>query len=705
VKTNPAPLQAHKGLSSTTVTLCLLIGPLPDNSYRGMTELDRDVVYDDTGGIIAATRTPGSFTYKARIGSELSALSSTADLGVDNAETSMLPPFVGAESEGFTVAQINAGDLDRVPYVVYKVNYNDLTAGRHEIVCGGYLGEIRRKVGDLQVGELRSLSQILKQVIVELDSRTCRAKFGSVTGVDARQGCDFDVSTLWVSGSVQAVGTEDDREFTDATLTQDDDYFSLGVLEWLTGVNAGQKMEVESFAAGSVALLFPTVNPIQLGDTYRVRPDCTKMHYGHNSCRTWWGSQWTLHFRGEPYIPVGDAGKLSVPGSSGSIDTPVVTTDGDPGTTSGGGTSGGTGLPLPLPGDTYPSTTRTRGTTVVDPVTYGADPTGATDSTAAFNAAYAALPASGGNQGGIVRPSAGTYLIDPDTSVQPLSYTLLDLQTHDVTLVESYTAVDHKYGVLIQDKTQVEIAGGKIVGYRNKGPVPGGTTAEWGHCIACYGSSHVTIRDITLREAMGDGISLGGHAGVGCTDIVIDNIIATQNRRQGLSIVWATGVVVTDSEFSYTNGTSPECGIDIEPEAGEVANTITIQNCHLTHNHKFGLNVEQRSGAGTINGVTVANCTVDYQDSNGIVVEGPSSNVTIQDSTVEWNSATGIVLNLATNPVTIKRETFSHNYSRNTPISRSEQDITGQSSLTAQDILVKGGSSTAGIGTNHYLAQ
>jgi len=692
VKTIPATLLTHKGLSSTTVTLCLLIGPLPDNSYRGMTELDRDVVYDDTGGIIAATRAPGSFTYKARIGSELSALSSTADLGVDNAETSMLPPFVGAESEGFTVAQINAGDLDRVPYVVYKVNYNDLTAGRHEIVCGGYLGEIRRKVGDLQVGELRSLSQILKQVIVELDSRTCRAKFGSVTGVDARQGCDFDVSTLWVSGSVQAVGTEDDREFTDAALTQDDDYFSPGVLEWLTGVNAGQKMEVESFAAGDVALLFPTVNPIQLGDTYRVRPDCTKMHYGHNSCRTYWGSQWTLHFRGEPYIPVGDAGKLSVPGSSGSIDTPVVTTDGDPGATSGGGTSGGTGLPLPLPGDTYPSTTRTRGATVVSvPASY-AD---GADATARINAVIASLPGDGGT----VEIPDGTYLIDTTVRVQMRSNTLLKLSAGAV-LKALYTTTDHTGIVTLTGTDNAEVAGGTLKGFRDQYVPIVGTTSEWNHAIEAFNATNWTVRDITLRDNTGDGMSVFNVTGG-----QIDNILSTNNRRQGLSIVKANTVHVTDSEFSYTNGTSPECGVDIEPEAGETCTNILFENCHFTHNHKYGINVEQRAGAGTINGVTFSNCKVDYNDSNGVVVEGPSSNVVFQDNAIEWNSATGIVLNLATNAVTIKRETFSHNYSRNTPISRSEQDITGQSSLTAQDILVKGGSSTAGIGTNHYLAQ
>lgn len=29
-----------------------------------------------------------------------------------------------------------------------------------------------------------------------------------------------------------------------------------------------------------------------------------------------WGADWVLHFRGEPDIPIGDAGKMETPGAS-----------------------------------------------------------------------------------------------------------------------------------------------------------------------------------------------------------------------------------------------------------------------------------------------------------------------------------------------------------------------------------------------------
>lgn len=314
MKTIPISLLAHKAQSSTTLTDLLLVGPLPDDSYRGFTLLDVPLSYDDGNG---------SITYQARTGMEMSALSSTSDLGVDNAEANTLAPVAGFQLEGFTEVQIDAGVLDKTPFVVYRVNYADLSMG-HEVIAGGTIGEVRTKFGQMAVLELRSLSQQLKQTIGEVDSLTCRAKFGSQpigTGggvVEERFPCGYNLASEWVSGTVLAVGTETDRTFADTGLTQADDYFAPGVVEWIAGANAGQKMEVESFAASTVTLQFPTINAITLGDTYRIRRECSKRKDGHNGCQTFWGADWVLHFRGEPWIPVGDTANLNVPGAATS---------------------------------------------------------------------------------------------------------------------------------------------------------------------------------------------------------------------------------------------------------------------------------------------------------------------------------------------------------------------------------------------------
>ena len=313
MKTIDATLLAHKAQSSTTLTDLLLIGPLDDDTYRGFSLLDQDVTFTPSGPI-------GAITFKARTGFEMSALESTNDMGVNNAEATTLPPVVGFEMEGFTQTQIDSGALDKVKFVVLRVNYNDLTTGRSEVIAGGTIGEVKVKFGGLTVLELRSLAQQLRQKsIVQLDSTTCRAQFGSGAigsgaEIEERFPCGFDAAATWISGEVTSVGGETDRQFSDTTLLQADDYFAPGKVEWLTGDNAGQQVEIESFASGIVELKFPTVSAIQDGDTFQIRRQCTKRWTGHNSCDTYWAADKPLHFRAEPHLPVGQSSSLSVPG-------------------------------------------------------------------------------------------------------------------------------------------------------------------------------------------------------------------------------------------------------------------------------------------------------------------------------------------------------------------------------------------------------
>lgn len=317
MKTINATLLAHKKLPSTTLTNLLLIGPLPDATYRGFTSLSGTLIYNDGNGAV---------TYVARTGMELSATSETNDLGVDNAESSSLFPIPTYEAEGITQAQIDAGFLDNVPFVVYRVNYNDLTTGRHEIVMSGTVGEVTAKYGQTSIFELRSLSQQLKQSIGDLDSLTCRARFGSMpigTGggvVEERFPCNFDTSTTWVAGTVTSVGSEADIELTDTALGTaypTAAYFAPGVVKMVTGANAGITREIDSYAAtGDIVFQFAYPFNIAIGDTYTVRRDCTKNPTGHNSCTTFWTTTWVLHFRGEPAIQVGSSATLSVPGAA-----------------------------------------------------------------------------------------------------------------------------------------------------------------------------------------------------------------------------------------------------------------------------------------------------------------------------------------------------------------------------------------------------
>ena len=75
-------------------------------------------------------------------------------------------------------------------------------------------------------------------------------------------------------------------------------------------------------------------------------------------------------------------------------------------------------------------------------------------------------------------------------------------------------------------------------------------------------------------------------------------MIADNNRRQGLSIVEADGVLVTDSVFRNTRGTRPSAGIDLEPDHAEqkIVN-VRIQNSKFIDNAGPGIEIARKRGS------------------------------------------------------------------------------------------------------------
>jgi uncharacterized phage protein (TIGR02218 family) len=298
-RTVPAGLQT--AFSSGASTKCGLMRIAPaDGDPFGFTSTNAAVTYDDGDGEI---------TYAAGTGYDRTILEETSDTAVDNAEATLLlvPGLTYGEAE------IIAGKLDGATWTIYEVDYTDLSLG-HRVVGHGKLGKPRIGKGAQSVAlELRSLVDLLRQEPWQKWQRRCRVRyFGSQDG-DERFPCLYDITAEWVDGvAVTAVGVEDNRTFTATALAQADDYFAPGMVEWLTGDNAGQSFEVSEFAASVVTLVFPTAYPVSTGDTFRIRRDCTREWEGHNSCNTY-GNR--LNYRAEPKMRPADAAATQVPGA------------------------------------------------------------------------------------------------------------------------------------------------------------------------------------------------------------------------------------------------------------------------------------------------------------------------------------------------------------------------------------------------------
>lgn len=110
------------------------------------------------------------------------------------------------------------------------------------------------------------------------------------------------------------------------------------------------------------------------------------------------------------------------------------------------------------------------------------------------------------------------------------------------------------------------------------------TTGEWGHCINISDSTYITVEGLLIRNAWGDGVYIGGST-TGSSYIRIEDIIADDNRRNGISIVNARHVIVNNSSFTNTSGTAPQAGIALETNsASDHLDDITINNCVCSGN-------------------------------------------------------------------------------------------------------------------------
>lgn len=83
------------------------------------------------------------------------------------------------------------------------------------------------------------------------------------------------IKALSQTGTVSAV--TDTRNFTATGISLGADWWNYGVLEWLTGDNAGLKSEVkDDNGTGTLKLFQPAPNTIQVGDTFLVKKGCDR---------------------------------------------------------------------------------------------------------------------------------------------------------------------------------------------------------------------------------------------------------------------------------------------------------------------------------------------------------------------------------------------------------------------------------------------
>lgn len=308
---------------------------------------------------------------------------------------------------------------------------------------------------------------------------------------------------------------------------------------------------------------------------------------------------------------------------------------------------------------------------------YGAKGDGMTDDTLNIQKAIDYVNSVGG---GTVSIPAGDFIINPDVSINMKSGVQLSL-SGDTVLKSSASGRVNSEVINIVDVNDVSVTGGKIIGDRY---IHKGTEGEWGVGINIVGSSKISVTGIHISNCWGDGIYIGDRL---ASDIKIDNVISDNNRRQGLSITDARNVTITNSEFTNTNGTLPQAGIDIEPNPGQSVENVKIDNVKLIGNKGSGVDI--LGAHSPVRGVEISNSVMIDNSGVGVMMSS-ASKVALNNSHIS-GSIFGIELRNDVNDVVFSGVKITNNLSRGVSLVSSSQ-ATGIKNVTFKDVIISNNS-------------
>lgn len=274
MKTLPAGLQAHLDSGATTMCYCWRV-VRKDGVTLGFTEHDNDLVFLST-------------TFEASAGFSATQVSSSLGLNVDNLDVA------GAmQSDHITEPDLTAGRYDDAKVELWYVNFTDVS--QRTLVLKGNLGEVKQS-GIAFTAELRSLTNRLNQKQGRKFQRTCDAVFG-----DAR--CKFNKASVTETGTITVSSSP--RSFRASGLSAATDFYSRGVLTWLTGPNAGAAYDVKTHTNSSgvvtVELWTPCPYAPVVGNTFTIVAGCKQ---DFDTCKTKFNN--IANFQGFPHIPGND---------------------------------------------------------------------------------------------------------------------------------------------------------------------------------------------------------------------------------------------------------------------------------------------------------------------------------------------------------------------------------------------------------------
>lgn len=211
----------------------------------------------------------------------------TANLDVEN---DLLKVSSLINSELITANDVLSGKYDGAKVEIFVVDLLNLDKGRVSLLSGR-ISDIKFK-DNMFVASVMGLKNEIDRTIGEVYSPLCRASL-----CDKR--CGLNRADYTYFGEISNV--INDTNFateSETIINKNDDFFENGVVEFMGGENAGQKMEIKQFNKGVFMLVDELPYHLKQGDTFKAIAGCDK-HF--KTCCNRFNN--AVNFRGEPHLP------------------------------------------------------------------------------------------------------------------------------------------------------------------------------------------------------------------------------------------------------------------------------------------------------------------------------------------------------------------------------------------------------------------
>lgn len=139
------------------------------------------------------------------------------------------------------------------------------------------------------------------------------------------------------------------------------------------------------------------------------------------------------------------------------------------------------------------------------------------------------------------------------------------------TVISSTTSTETRAAVIgvWRDDDNVTIIGGHLVGDRS---TYAGATSESRHGLWVGEADNLNVYGTKVTDCHGDGYYISGWPNnptvAPSTRIYLHNVVAENNYRNNMSLTFVDGFDIS-ATLKNANGTSPEAGLDIEPNANQ----------------------------------------------------------------------------------------------------------------------------------------